>query len=31
MDVLVLGEQALGSDCFDAVENIVLDDDGFSF
>src|SRR5271165_193086 len=31
MDVLVLSDQALGSDCFHAVEKIVLDDDGFSF
>jgi hypothetical protein len=31
MDILVLGDQALGSDCFDAVEKIVLDDDSFSF
>jgi hypothetical protein len=30
MDVLVAGDQALGSDCFNAVEKIVLDDDGFS-
>src|SRR5258708_6979191 len=31
MDVLILGDQALGSDCFHAVKKIVLDDDGFSF
>src|SRR6202048_2701392 len=31
MDVLVLGDHALGSYCFDTVEKIVLDDDGFSF
>ena len=31
MDVLVLSYQALGSDCFNAVEKIVLDDNGFSF
>src|ERR1700720_3898646 len=31
MDVLVLGNHALGSDCSDTVEKIVLDDDGLSF
>jgi hypothetical protein len=31
MNVLVLGDQALGSDCFHAVRKIVLHDKGFSF
>jgi hypothetical protein len=31
MYVLVLGDQALGSDYLNAVEKIVLDDGGFSF
>jgi hypothetical protein len=30
MDLLVLGDQALGSDCFNAVEKIVLYDDALA-
>jgi hypothetical protein len=31
VDMFVLGDQPLGPDCFEEVEQIVLDDDGFRF